>query len=256
MPTLFKFCTRSSFETDLYTVQGSVLRSSSFLAKAAEFHVISIKRFSCWKMNKWTRFLAPLKAAVQHVHWKSFHFLSKAVLSSTTPQPPEKPAHKAGCWQLTKQGARPAQSLPGSPRPIQALQARSPLRPGSGPAIRSAESRALAGSLLAAPGRECLHLSPSPYPHNPEASKEIRWCGALELVLFSVQSDVQSRSSVPFLCCVLLPSSRSLSVFWQSFYHPLFIYTGVAISREYPSLCTVLGAPPSVQSSVLQLAAI
>lgn len=148
MPTLFKFCTRSSFETDLYTVQESVLRSSSFLAKAAEFHVISIKRFSCWKMNKWTRFLAPLKAAVQHVHWKSFHFLSKAVLSSTTPQLLKS--------LLTKQGAGSSQSrVPGPRNPF--LAAHGPFRPCR-PAAHSGLAAAPQFAVLRA-GRWLAHSS-------------------------------------------------------------------------------------------------
>lgn len=163
---------------------------------------------------------------------------------------------------LTKQGAGSSQSrvpgprtsLPGGPQPIQALQARSPLRPGSSPAICSAESRALAGSLLAAPGRECLHLSPSPYPHNPGVSEEIHWCGVSSYYFqCNLMHKVDPLSPSFAVSCSLL---LDLFLYFQSFYHPLFVYTGVTISWEYPSLCTVLGAPPSARSSVLQLTAI
>lgn len=143
---------------------------------------------------------------------------------------------------LTKQGAGSSQSrvpgprtsLPGGPQPIQALQARSPLRPGSSPAICSAESRALAGSFLAAPGRKCLHPSPSRYPHNPEASEEIQWCGVSSYYFqCNLMHKVDPLSPSFAVSCSLL---LDLFLYFQSFYHPLFVYTGVTIRWEYPSL--------------------
>lgn len=72
----------------------SIRKIYLFLAKTGGFHVINIKRFSCWKMSKWMWSLAPVSGAVQHVHLKSFHFVHRSAPSFTALQPSEK-----GSWQ-------------------------------------------------------------------------------------------------------------------------------------------------------------
>lgn len=95
MPAVFKFRTRRrnvEINTGHHAGKGSVLKKTPhlYLAKTGGFHVINIKRFSCWKMNKWMWSLASLSGAVQRVHLKSFHFLRRAALSFTALQPSEK----------------------------------------------------------------------------------------------------------------------------------------------------------------------
>lgn len=84
----------------------NVKKNTSFSAKTSGFHVINIKRFSCWKMNRRVWSPACLSDAVQCVHLKSFPFAELCCVSGL-----------CTLWKgiLPKPGAPGARTPPASP---------------------------------------------------------------------------------------------------------------------------------------------